>query len=267
MLLAFFITILFVNCSEPIAEADKPQLVWYDEFEYEGQPDPAKWSYDYGDGCPTLCGWGNNERQFYTKNLENAHVEDGKLIITAIKENHNGRNYTSARLVSKEKGDWLYGRIEVRAKMPSGIGTWPAIWMLPTDWAYGGWPASGEIDIIEHVGFEPLNVYGNIHVNKFNGMHGTDKPGCLKLKNSESEFNTYAISWTEDKIEWFVNDEIFHTYENKRKGIDEWPFDQRFHLIMNIAVGGNWGGKKGIDDSIWPQQLIIDYVRVYQNKT
>lgn len=139
----------FLNSSCQIQSAKK--LVWSDEFDQAGQPDTSKWDYDLGDGCPAVCGWGNNEAQYYTKNSENVHIDNGILIIEARKDSLGGKAYTSTRLVSKHKGDWTYGRIEVKAKLPRGKGTWPAIWMLSTDWKYGGWPASGEIDIMEHV--------------------------------------------------------------------------------------------------------------------
>ncbi len=174
------------------------QLVWSDEFNYSGLPDAAKWGYDVGGS-----GWGNKELQYYTdRRKENARVENGHLIIEVRRDGFGNNEYTSARLTSKGKGDWTYGRFEVRAKLPSGRGTWPAIWMLPSGKSYGnaGWPDNGEIDIMEHVGFDP-----------------------------------------------------------------EWPFDKPFHLILNLAVGGTWGGGKGVDQSIWPQRMEIDYVRVYRS--
>ena len=149
------------------------ELVWDEEFDYEGLPDSTKWSYDT-DG--NEYGWGNNEAQFYTKGRkENAWVSDGVLTITARKENMEGKKYTSARLRTKGKGDWLYGRFEIRAQVPTGKGTWPAIWMLPTDWAYGGWPASGEIDIMENVGYDPDTIVGSAHTKLYNHVMGTQK--------------------------------------------------------------------------------------------
>jgi len=241
------------------------ELVWADDFDYEGLPDSAKWSYDVGDGCPNLCGWGNNELQYYTERRpENARVEDGHLIIEARRENFESREYTSARLVTREKGDWKYGRFEIRAKLPSGLGTWSAIWMLPTDWAYGGWPASGEIDIMEHVGYEPDTVYGTVHTKAFNHKIGTQKGGQIYLPNCEDTFHTYAIDWTPERIDFFADATLYRTFEHQGDGFEEWPFDQPFHLIMNIAVGGDWGGKEGVAEDIWPQQMVVDYVRVYQ---
>ncbi len=251
-----------VSCQK-INYQKKP--VWSDEFDYSGAPDSTKWNYDLGDGCPNVCGWGNNEAQYYTTDSKNIRVENGNLIIEAHKDSLGGKAYTSTRIISKQKGDWLYGRIEVRAKLPKGKGTWPAIWMLSTDWKYGGWPASGEIDIMEHVGYDPGVVHGTIHTEKYNHIKQTQKEGKITIADAMDQFHVYAIDWTKDKIDFFVDDNLYHTVvRGQQDDFNGWPFDQKFHLIMNIAVGGNWGGKEGIDDSIWPQRMEIDYVRIYQ---
>lgn len=257
---------LFVLCLALICLSGcQKKPVWFDEFDYTGTPDTTRWNYDLGDGCPNNCNWGNNESQFYTSNLKNARVENGNLIIEAHKDSLGGKAYTSTRLVSKQKGDWLYGRIEVRAKLPKGKGTWPAIWMLSTDWKYGGWPASGEIDIMEHVGYDPGVIHGTIHTEKYNHIKQTQKEGKITIADAMDQFHVYAIDWTKDKIDFFVDDRLYHTVtRDPQDDFNGWPFDQKFHLIMNIAVGGNWGGKEGIDDSIWPQQMEVDYVRVYK---
>ena len=248
-----------------LTSCTKKNPVWSDEFEYLGSPDSTKWNYDLGDGCPNVCGWGNNEAEYYTKDSKNIRVENGNLIIEVHKDSLGGNAYTSARIVSKQKGDWLYGRIEVKAKLPKGKGTWPAIWMLPTEWKYGGWPASGEIDMMEHVGYDPGVIHGTIHTDLYNHTKGTQKEGKVTVNDCMDAFHVYAIDWTEDKIDFFVDGKIYHTVIREPKDdFKGWPFDQPFHLIMNIAVGGNWGGKEGIDDSIWPQQMEVDYVRVYQ---
>ena len=240
------------------------QLVWSDEFDYAGQPDSAKWNYDLGDGCPNVCGWGNDEAEFYTRDSKNVRIENGRLIIEAHHDSLGGKAYTSTRIVSKFKGDWLYGKIEVKAKLPRGRGTWPAIWMLSTDWKYGGWPASGEIDIMEQVGYNPGVIHANIHCESFNHVKKTQKEGKVTVPDAQQEFHVYAIDWRADRIDFYVDEKMYHSIS---KGTDdtfkEWPFDQRFHLIMNIAVGGGWGGAKGIDDSIWPQKMEVEYVRVY----
>jgi beta-glucanase (GH16 family) len=236
------------------------KLVWSDEFDYKGLPDSSRWSYDTGNH-----GWGNNELQFYTvKRLQNARVEDGKLLIEARKENYKGSGFTSARLVSKHKGDWKYGRIEVRAKLPAGKGLWPAIWMLPTQWKYGGWPKSGEIDIMENVGYLPDSVFGSVHTAAFNHAIGTNKTAGILRKDLASAFHVYSIEWQPERIKFFIDDVQYHEFENNKTGTDAWPFDQDFHLLLNIAVGGNWGGKFGVDPSVFPQVMEVDYVRVYQ---
>lgn len=238
-------------------------IVWSDEFDYNGLPAADKWGYDVGGS-----GWGNQELQYYTeKRLENARVENGVLIITAKKENYKNMNYTSARLITKNKGDWLYGRIEVAAKLPRGTGVWPAIWMLPTDWEYGEWPASGELDIMENVGFDPFVVHFNIHTEAYNHSIGTNKGDRTTLDDPHDTFNVYALEWFEDHVNFFANDDTIFTFENEKKSFREWPFDKRFHLLLNIAVGGTWGGQQGVDDDIFPQKCIIDYVRVYEQNS
>lgn len=241
-------------------DADGRTLVWSDEFDDPGLPDSDHWNYDTGGH-----GWGNNELQYYTENrTENARVADGKLIIEARREPLEDNQYTSARLVTKGKEDWQYGRVEVRAKLPKGRGTWPAIWMLPTQNTYGGWPKSGEIDIMEHVGFDPGKVHGTVHTEAYNHTKGTQKGGNRMVPDAQEAFHLYAISWTAEKIDFFIDDALYFTFSNENKDSESWPFDQPFHLVLNIAVGGNWGGQQGVDESIWPQRLEVDYVRVYQ---
>ena len=264
-----FISLILLACLQAHntleAQSKFSKLVWSDEFNYTGLPDSLKWGYDKGDGCPDVCGWGNNELEYYTvKRLENARVENGKLIIEARKEVFENKNYTSARLVTKNKGDWQYGRFEIKAKLPKGTGMWPAIWMLPTKWVYGGWPQSGEIDIMENVGYWPDSVLGTVHTGAYNGMKGTQKTNGLCLKDIAGTFHLYAIEWTSDSISFFMDGKKYHVFKNEHSGSEAWPFDQAFHLLLNIAVGGNWGGKYGVDDKIFPQKMEIDYVRVYQ---
>lgn len=241
-------------------EKTPPRLVWSDEFSNPGAPDTSKWSYDLGGH-----GWGNNELQYYTNDARNVRVENGNLVIEARKDSFENKAYTSSRIISKHKGDWLYGRIEVRARLPKGKGTWPAIWMLSTDWKYGDWPASGEIDIMEHVGYDPEVVHGTIHTEAYNHVKQTQKEGKITVTGAQDDFHIYAVDWREDKMDFFVDNKLYHTVERDPKDdFKGWPFDQKFHLLMNIAVGGNWGGKEGVDESIWPQQMIVDYVRVYE---
>ncbi|WP_207632455.1 glycoside hydrolase family 16 protein [Foetidibacter luteolus] len=256
-------TLLMACCCQVVtAQTDdrKWQLVWSDEFDYTGLPDSTKWGYDTGGH-----GWGNNEKQFYTvKRLQNASVKNGLLSITAVKEKYKNAGYTSARLLSKNKGDWKYGRIEVRAQLPKGRGLWPAIWMLPTDWKYGDWPISGEIDIMEHVGYLPDSLFGTVHTGAYNHRIGTQKGNNIFRNDVSSAFHNYVLVWDENKMEIYVDDEKYFTFNNEKKTEKEWPFDQRFHLLLNVAVGGDWGGKKGIDDAVFPQSMQVDYVRVYQ---
>jgi beta-glucanase (GH16 family) len=241
------------------------RLVWADEFNSTGLPDAAKWGYDVGGH-----GWGNKELQYYTdRRKENARVENGTLIIEARRDRWEGHEYTSARLVSKGKGDWTYGRVEVKAKLPSGRGTWPAVWMLPTSKEYGGWPESGEIDIMEHVGADPDVVHASVHTKAYHHSINTQKSAQIRVPSARSGFNVYAIEWTPEEIRAYVNEQHYFTFKNERltnSAADhkQWPFDKPFHLLLNIAVGGTWGGAYGVDETIWPQRLEIDYVRVYQ---
>ena len=267
LFLAVSIALGIYGCLDLEAKTnEEDKMIWSDEFNYSGLPDSTKWSYDIGDACdiPAGCGWGNAELQYYTdKNLKNARVENGHLIIEAHKEDMRNSKYTSARLVTRKKGDWKYGRVEVRAKLPSGLGTWPAIWMLSTEWKNGGWPESGEIDIMEHVGFMPDSILGTVHTSAFNHSIHTQRGDSIMISDVERNFHNYSINWNEDKIDFFVDDLNYFTFKNEGKGTAEWPFDEYFHLIINLAVGGNWGGARGVDDTIWPQQLVVDYVRVY----
>ena len=240
------------------------KLVWSDEFNGSGLPDTTKWGYDLGDGCPNNCGWGNNELQYYMANRQNARVDNGTLIIEARKEQTRSKKYSSARMVSKNKGDWKYGKFEIRAKLPSGRGVWPAIWMLSTDWKYGGWPESGEIDIMENVGYMPDSLFGTVHTKRFNHSIGTQVSHGIFDQTLSSDFHIYGMEWDAEKIDILVDGKKHLTFNNRHDGPDAWPFDQRFHLILNIAVGGNWGGKMGVDESVWPQRMEVDYVRVYQ---
>ena len=240
------------------------QLVWADEFDYVGLPDLTKWSYDT-DG--NEYGWGNHEDQFYTsERMENAEVKDGKLYINAIREVYEDKEYTSARLITKDKGDWLYGKFEIKAKLPEGRGMWPAIWMLPTDWEYGGWPASGEIDIMENVGYMPDTIIASAHTKTYNHRIGTQKSDSIYLPTCYDEFHVYQLEWEPDQYKVSVDDIHYFTFKNEGTGSNEWPYDKRFHLLLNVAVGGDWGAAKGIDESIFPQSMVVDYVRVYQKK-
>lgn len=261
--LPFLMVLLWCGGMTP-AMGQSWELIWNDEFDYTGTPDPSKWGYDLGAG-----GWGNQEAQHYTNRPENARVEDGHLVIEARREDYEGSPYTSARLVSRGKGDFTYGRVEVRASLPAGRGTWPAIWMLPTEWIYGdgGWPDNGEIDILEHVGYEPNEIHANVHTHDFNHQLGNNRGATRYVDDVEGTFHVYALEWTPRELRFFYNDDHYFTYENTGAGWTAWPFDHPFHLILNIAVGGTWGGAQGIDPTVFPQQMRIDYVRVYEDAT
>jgi beta-glucanase (GH16 family) len=239
------------------------KLVFADAFDKPGLPDPEKWMYEEGY-------LRNNEEQYYTRERkENVRVEDGKLIIEARQEqfkiaggvrtkNNKVADYTSGSLTSKKS--WTYGKIEVRAKLPTGRGMWPAIWMLGS----GRWPACGEIDIMENVGFDPDTIHSNIHTRKYNHVKETHKGAKITIAKPYEDFHVYAVEWYPDRIDSFVDGKKYFTFRNEKSGNDAWPFDKPERLKLNIAVGGTWGGKKGIDNSIFPQRMEISHVRVYQ---
>lgn len=237
------------------------QLVWSDEFNYTGLPDSSKWKYDFGAG-----GWGNNELEFYTvKRNENARVENGNLIIEARKEDYNGSHYTSARLVTRGKADWKYGKFEIRAKLPRGLGTWPAIWMLGSK-SPMKWPDDGEIDIMEHVGYDPGVIHASIHCKDFNHVIGTQKTAVTGVEDCMDNFHVYGLEWDEKSILISIDGRNYFKFLNENFQYSGWPFNQPMHLLLNLAIGGNWGGQKGVDDGIFPQSMLVDYVRVYQRK-
>jgi beta-glucanase (GH16 family) len=253
----FFLSVM--NCASHKPDSRRT-LIWNDEFNGKGLPDSLKWNYDVGGS-----GFGNEEAQFYTKNrLENARMEKGNLIIEAKKENWENNKYTSARLLTKGKFAFQYGTVEVRAKLPKGRGTWPAIWMMSENMKK--WPDDGELDIMEHVGYNQGFIHASVHTKKYNHIQGTQKTDTLFVKDASEKFHVYKADWTPEKIDVYIDDQKFFTYVNKEKSNEAWPFDRPYFIILNLAVGGMWGGQKGIDDSIFPQKYYIDYVRVYQNK-
>lgn len=242
------------------------ELVWFDEFNSTTatQPSIIKWRYQTGGG-----GWGNNELQYYTdpslnSNHTNARVGDGHLYITAKRETIGTNEFTSARMNSNV--NWLYGKIEVRAILPSGSGTWPAIWMMPKDSIYGNWPNSGEIDIMEHVGTSMNRVHFSIHSERYNHKIGTQKTFVTTIPNVSSEFHLYQVEWLPDQIRFSVDHVLYYTYRPTDyvscPTAKEWPFDRPFHLILNVAIGG-WGGTPSAN--FQEASMIIDYVRVYQS--
>lgn len=245
----------------PVSQADPSLLVWSDEFDYTGSPNPEKWAFDVGGH-----GWGNNELQHYTDRKENAWVENNTLFIRAVQESFGNNSFTSARLVTKGIADWLYGRVEVRLKFPTARGTWAAAWMLPTNFDFGDWPNSGEIDIMEHVGMDSGKVHGTVHTGSYNHMKGTQVGRVVSA--TPTEFHTYATEWSPEGIDFIVDGARYHRFPNDQQGKSAtWPFDRRFHLILNLAVGGDWGGQSGVDKDAFAgcgQVLEVAYVRVYK---
>ena len=234
-------------------------LVFSDEFDAPGALDPAKWGYDIGYIA-------NDEKQYYTSRSENVRAEGGNLVIEARKEPYQGYAYTSARVVTRGRFEFLYGRVEVRAKLPTGTGTWPAIWMLGTNIGQVGWPTCGEIDIMENVGFEALLIHASVHTAAYNHTIGTQKTATVTVANPWEDFHVYAMEWYADHIDVFVDAQKYFSFRNEGTGSRTWPFDKPQYLLVNLAIGGSWGGQKGVDDSLFPHRYLIDYVRIYQEK-
>ncbi len=249
---------------DPTPNTGDFELVWQDEFDGAAL-DASKWEAMIGDGCNLgICGWGNNELQWYQ--AANATIEDGVLVITAREQSGGGAGYTSARLRTMNRGDWRFARVEVRAKLPIGQGLWPAIWMLPTSDVYGGWAASGEIDIMEYLGHEPRTIHGTLH-------YGGSWPNNTSSSNSynlpsgtfNDDFHVFAIEWDHGEMRWYIDGERYATQTQWHTDGHAFPapFDEEFHLLLNLAVGGNWPGNPD-ETTVFPQRFEIDYVRVYQ---
>ncbi len=240
------------------------QLVWEEEFEGDSL-DEANWTPQIGDGCNiNLCGWGNNELQYYTGRTENVRLEEGKLIIEARKERYEGEAYTSARILSKDKAEWRFGKIEVSAKLPKGQGIWPAIWMLPTQNIFGTWPKSGEIDIMELVGHEPHKIHGTVHFGKdWPENKWVTKSYQLRDADFSDDFHTFTLIWERNLIKWEVDGTEYHRITPSSLGNENYPFNEVFHLILNVAVGGNWPGNPD-GSTEFPQTMEVDYIKVFQ---
>ena len=236
------------------AQQGKRKLVWEENFSGKSLNEKV-WNIELGDGCPN-CGWGNNERQLYTN--ENHELINGNLVITAKKE---GNKYTSTRITTKDKKEFLYGYFEARAKLPVGQGIWPAFWMLGSNINEVGWPKSGEIDILEYVGKEPQMVYTTLHTQDSHGNSINSKK--TKIEGIEDGFHRFGIDWTKDKMDFYVDGILIYTFYPQVKNEDTWPFDKPFYFLVNLAIGGNFGGPE-VDDTIFPQKFIVDYIKVYQ---
>lgn len=262
-----------------IPRSDNWVLAWSDEFNYSGSPDASKWSHDVWP-----AGKVNDEQQTYTDRLRNVRVGEGMLTIEAHREDYNNAEYSSGRLHSAGKGDLLYGRVEVRAKLPRGQGTWPAIWMLPSDpfryatscspdddWqgskTCDAWPNSGEIDIMEHVGYDMNRVHGTVHTKAYYWVNGEQRKSSIEAEKVDQQFHVYAMQWSPERIDIFYDDALYFTYLNQGESWQGWPYDHPFHLILNVAVGGGWGSAGGPTDSdAFPTKMQVDYVRVYKNR-
>lgn len=245
------------------ATADDWRLVWSDEFDQaDGSvPDASKWSYETGGN-----GWGNNELEYYTSRTNNVRIEDGKLVIEARAENFAGKHYTSARLLTKGKWAWTYGRIEARIKIPRGQGIWPAFWMLGTNIASASWPTCGEIDIMENIGREPGLIHGTVHGPGYSGSGGIGGPGSLPGDAAfADDFHVYSIDWETNRIRWFVDGQLYFTLTpaNLPPGT-KWVYNQPEFLLLNLAVGGAWPGNPDAATT-FPQRMVVDYVRVYSH--
>jgi len=240
--------------TKPVQGGDDPDfdnLVWSDEFDVDGAPNPANWGYDLGAG-----GWGNGEAQYYTDSNQNIKVEGGFLKITARKQNFSGSQYTSSRILSKGKKDFKYGRFEIKAKLAPGGGTWPAIWMLGANFPNTPWPDAGEIDIMEYVGNNPNTVHGTLHYPGHSGGNGPTR--STTVANAETEFHVYSITWSATSIKFAVDGNVFHSFVNT----PDTPFNANFFFILNVAMGGTLGGT--IDPAFTQSTMEVDYVRVYQ---
>jgi beta-glucanase (GH16 family) len=258
VLVLAFIGFQAASCSTK-ETALKLRLAWAEEFESTGLPNPAVWSYEVGFIR-------NQEAQYYTEQRpENARVEGGCLVIEARKEDFDGARYTSACVNTLGKREFFRGRIEVRAKIPTGIGSWPAIWMMGTDIVRIGWPECGEIDIMENVGYEPDTIYATVHTpGSVNRPGLVTRGGHIDIPDPFADFHVYAVEWKTNSLEFFLDGRKYFIYARDSRYPDYWRFDKPFYLLLNLAIGGNWGGTRGIDDTIFPLKYSIDYVRYYE---
>jgi beta-glucanase (GH16 family) len=263
----FFFSVL-ISCASPAIKSSHPEqgyisplrypqwrLIWQDEFDGL-RIDTSKWTHEVND-----WGGGNEELQYYTDRPENAYVENGILVIAARKESYRERNYTSARLNTRYKGDWKYGRFDVRAKLPKGWGMWPAIWMLPTDNRYGAWHAGGEIDIAEVLGREPSELHGAVHFGSPTPQNRPSNTGTFRLRKGDfsEQFHVFSVEWEPYVIRWYLDNKLYHTAKVSQ------PMDERYHLLLNLAIGGKWPGNPKVNTA-FPTYFLVDYVRIYERE-
>ena len=257
-LLVVISVLAILSCNNNKEHVKSSDLEWFDDFN-DGSLDTNFWNIEYGNGCPDLCGFGNNEAQTYTGSKHNLRIENGKLILRATFDSI----FNSVKLTTANHVDLNTGIVEVSAKLPNGRGCWPAIWLLPTLERSLDWPLDGEIDIMENVGYFPNYVYGTIHTSSYNHIKGTQLTDSVFITNPYDSFHKYKIVWTDTTLEWFVDETRFHFIKKSTSDrVEEWPFNKPFHLIINLAVGGDWGGKEGIDTLSFPQSFEIDYVKI-----
>ncbi len=274
----FTLILLIFSCEENIEAENKSieqninanwNLIWSDEFEQD-DIDNQKWNK-----LRWRPGWVNNEQQAYTDRDTNIFIRDGKLIVRALIEpgyvdnDYTGSEYntdfTSGRLNTSGKYSWKYGKFEIKSKLPKGRGSWPAIWMLGSNIGTIGWPDCGEIDIMEHVGYDEGNIHGSIHTADYNHMNGTQRSGGIEVQTVTDSFHIYTLEWDSTYIRFMVdNTPYFFVYNDSNGDQDKWPFNRNHYLIINLAIGGDWGGVQGIDQTQFPMEMEIDYVRVYK---
>jgi len=253
---SFVILMMLLLALSACNQKSEWNLVWSEEFDYSGAPADESWSYEIGHIR-------NRELQYYTDSPQNVVVRDGVCTISARLESED--SITSASINTRGKKEFLYGRIEVSARIPSALGTWPAIWMLGTNTKDVGWPACGEIDIMEHVGFDPDLIHANIHTRSYNHNIGTNKGNQIQVEDPHADFHLYSVEWYKDHMDFFFDDSLYFTFHNDLTGnADTWPFNQPHYLLLNLAYGGSWGGEQGVDTSMLPLTYEIDYVRYYR---
>jgi len=231
-------------------------LLFADEFDAPGALDPARWGFDLGIVR-------NDELACYTSRLENVRAEDGMLVIEARREAFQGHDYTSGSIHTRGRFEFRYGRVEARVRLPSGNGTWPAIWLVGSNQDQVGWPSCGEIDIVENVGFEPARIVCAAHSAAYNHATRNAKRAFVQVERPWELFHVYALEWYPDRIDWYIDEQLAFTVENEGTGLRAWPFDGEQYLVIALAIGGTWGGQKGVDDSLFPHRLCVDHVRVY----
>jgi beta-glucanase (GH16 family) len=253
------LVVLSCSSDEKQTVTTKNKLVMQDEFDVNGAPNSAYWSYNIGTGSN---GWGNNELQYYTSRPQNVVIEDGMLKITARRESFMGSNFTSARILTKGKIEQQYGRIEARIKLPLGKGLWPAFWMLGANSDTVIWPQCGEIDIMEYLGSNPISAFGTVHGPGYSGGQSISKSYTLTNSRFDTEFHIFGIEWGKDYINYYIDDKLYNQITPKDVP-GEWVFNQPFYIILNMAVGGNLPGTPNTETA-FPQTMLVDYIRIYE---